>query len=135
MQLQPGARAVQRTAAGQLLFFKPATARRSNAGLSEVILIYFRCFETSLVISNMLTWLLPLNTGLSASSALIMILFFLSCRPRFLIYAQSFFVSSGRDSGVEPTTAASLSSGWTGFMKAGFGLRLEVFLVFGMEAD
>jgi hypothetical protein len=64
-----------------------------------------------------------------------MILFFLSCRPRFLIYAQSFFVSSGRDSGVEPTTAASLSSGWTGFMKAGFGLRFEVFLVFGMEAD
>jgi hypothetical protein len=52
-----------------------------------------------------------------------------------LMYAQSFFVSSGRDSGVEPTTAESLSSGWTGFMKAGFGLRLEVFLVFGMHAD
>ena len=61
--------------------------------------------------------------------------FLLSCKPRFLMYAQSFFVSSGRDSGVEPTTAASLSSGWTGFMKAGFGLRLEVFLVFGMHAD
>jgi hypothetical protein len=29
-----------------------------------------------------------------------------------------------------------LSSGWTGLMKAGFGLRLEVFfLVFGIEAD
>jgi hypothetical protein len=29
--------------------------------------------------------------------------------------------------------AASLSSGWTGLMKAGFSLRLEVFfLVFGM---
>ena len=52
-----------------------------------------------------------------------------------LDYAESFFVSSGRDSGCEPTTAASLSSGWTGFMKAGFGLRLEVFLVFGMDAD
>jgi len=51
------------------------------------------------------------------------------------MYAQSFFVSSGRDSGCEPTMAASLSSGWTGFMKAGFGLRLEVFLVFGMDAD
>jgi hypothetical protein len=135
MQLQPGARAVQRTARGSYYFFKPATARRDNAGLSKEILIYFRCFETSLVISNMLTWLLPLNTGLSASSALIMILFFLSCRPRFLMYAQSFFVSSGRESGVEPTTAESLSSGWTGFMKAGFGLRLEVFLVFGMDAD
>jgi hypothetical protein len=32
--------------------------------------------------------------------------------------------------------AASLSSGWTGLMKAGFGFRLEVFfLVFGMEFD
>ena len=32
--------------------------------------------------------------------------------------------------------AESLSSGWTGLMKAGFGLRLEgFFLVFGMEAD
>ena len=30
------------------------------------------CPETSFVISNMLTWLLPLNTGRSASSALIM---------------------------------------------------------------
>jgi hypothetical protein len=44
------------------------------------------------------------------------------------MYAQSFFVSSGRDSGCEPTMAASLSSGWTGLMKAGFGLRLEGFL-------
>ena len=32
--------------------------------------------------------------------------------------------------------AASLSSGWTGLMKAGLGLRLEVFfLVFGIEGD
>jgi hypothetical protein len=33
--------------------------------------------------------------------------------------------------------AESLSSGWTGLMKAAFGLRLEVFLAvdFGIEAD
>jgi hypothetical protein len=32
--------------------------------------------------------------------------------------------------------AESLSSGWTGLMKAGLGLRLEgFFLVFGIEAD
>ncbi len=32
--------------------------------------------------------------------------------------------------------AESFSSGWTGLMKAGFGLRLEgFFLVFGMDAD
>ena len=47
--------------------------------------IYRRCFETSLVISNILTWLLPLNTGLSESSALIMVRFFLSWQPCFLM--------------------------------------------------
>ena len=47
--------------------------------------IYRRCFETSLVISNILTWLLPLNTGLSESSALIMVRFFLSWQPCLLM--------------------------------------------------
>jgi hypothetical protein len=32
--------------------------------------------------------------------------------------------------------AASLPSGWTGLMKAGFGLRLEVFFfVFAIKVD
>jgi hypothetical protein len=39
MQLQPGATAVQRTAGCSYYFFKPAIARRGNAGLSEEILI------------------------------------------------------------------------------------------------
>jgi len=39
MQLQPGARAVQRTARGSYYFFKPAIARRGNAGLSQEIVI------------------------------------------------------------------------------------------------
>src|SRR5688572_7388935 len=39
---------------------------------------YFRCLLTSLVISNIDTWLLPLNTVFSLSSALIMRRFFLS---------------------------------------------------------
>src|SRR5512141_1359232 len=43
MQLQSGARAVRRTARGSIIFSKPAIARRGNAGLSEEILIYFRC--------------------------------------------------------------------------------------------
>jgi hypothetical protein len=47
--------------------------------------IYRRCFETSFVISNILTWLLPLNTGLSESSALIMVRFFLSWQPCLLM--------------------------------------------------
>ena len=46
---------------------------------------YDRCFETSLVMSNMLTCPLPPNTTLSLSSALIMRRFFASCRPFFLM--------------------------------------------------
>ena len=42
-----------------------------------------------------------------------------------------------RGSGFEPTMAASLSSGCTGFIKAAFGLRFEGVLavVLGIEAD
>ncbi len=47
-----------------------------------------------------------------------------------------FSMSADSPAQADPTTAASLSSGWTGLIKAGFGLRLEVFfLVFGMDAD
>ena len=40
--------------------------------------VYLTWFETSLVISNMLTVALPLNTALRAASALMLRLFFLS---------------------------------------------------------
>ena len=46
---------------------------------------YFRCFPTSFVISNMFTCDLPPNTSFSAASALIIRLFFESCRPFFLM--------------------------------------------------
>ncbi len=46
---------------------------------------YDRCFETSLVMSNMLTCALPANTSLSLSSALIMRRFLASCKPCFLM--------------------------------------------------
>ena len=55
------------------------------------------------------------------------------------MYAQSFLVSFERGKGCDPTMAASLSSGWTGFMKAGFGLRFDgfflevLFLLFGIS--
>jgi hypothetical protein len=39
MQLQPGARAVQRTARCSYYLSKPAKARRGNAGLLKEILI------------------------------------------------------------------------------------------------
>src|SRR4051812_42643433 len=55
--------------------------------------LYLRCLPTSLVISNMLTFALPPNTSLSASSALICRRFFASCSLFFLMYAQSFFVT------------------------------------------
>jgi len=40
---------------------------------------FFTCPETSLVISNMLTLFLPLNTAFKFSSALIWVRTFLSC--------------------------------------------------------
>src|SRR5581483_8092598 len=85
---------------------------------------YFTCLLTSFVISNMLTVALPPNTALSASSDLIMRLFFWSCSLFFLMYAHSFLVSSVRGSGFEPTTSDSTLSGWTGFMNAALGFRL-----------
>jgi len=60
----------------------PAVERRAKKRIRKS---YLMCPETSLVISNMLTWLLPLKTGLSESSALIMVLFFLSWHPFFLM--------------------------------------------------
>ena len=44
---------------------------------------YFRCLLTSFVISNMLTVDLPPKTVFRLLSALIIRLFFLSCRPFF----------------------------------------------------
>ncbi len=46
---------------------------------------YFKCLFTSFVISNMLTELLPPNTVLSVSSALIIRLFVVSCSLFFLM--------------------------------------------------
>ena len=46
---------------------------------------FFKCPETSLVISNMLTCFLPLNTALKFSSALIRVRFLASCNPFFLM--------------------------------------------------
>src|SRR5262245_13050424 len=66
---------------------------------------------------------LPPNTALRLSSALIMRLFFLSCRPWRLMYAHTFLVTSVRGIAFEPTTSASVSLGVTGFMKAAFGFR------------
>src|SRR5215212_2925914 len=54
-------------------------------------------------------------------------LFFLSCRPFFLMYAHSFLVTSVRGIAFDPTTSASLSLGCTGFMNAAFGLRFVAF--------
>ena len=70
---------------------------------------------------------LPLNTAFIAASALIICLFFLSCRSCFLMYFHSFLVSSVRGSGLAPTTRASLASGVTGAMNAAFGLRFVFF--------
>src|SRR5258708_36461484 len=46
---------------------------------------YLRCLLTSLVISNIVTVFLPPKTAFNASSALMLVLFFLSWSPFFLI--------------------------------------------------
>ena len=58
---------------------------------------------------------------------MIMRLFCLSCRPFFLMYAHSFFVTSVRGIAFAPTTIASAALGIIGFMNAAFGFRLEAF--------
>lgn len=45
----------------------------------------FKCLETSLVISNIDTCVRPPKIAFNAESALIMVRFFASCRPFFLI--------------------------------------------------
>src|SRR5487761_2774569 len=88
---------------------------------------YLRCLPTSLVISNIETLPLPPNTALRLASALIMRRSLASWSPFFLIYTQSFLVTSVRGIGVEPTTVASKASGCTGLMNAAFGLRFAFF--------
>src|SRR3954471_20641495 len=107
-------------------FTKPSAVhhRHQQSAISHGGRSYFKCFLTNLVLFNMLTCALPPNTGFSASSDLIIRLFFLSCRPFFLMYAHSFLVISVRGIGFEPTTSASAALGWTGFMNAAFGFRL-----------
>ena len=61
---------------------------------------YFRCLLTSFVISNMFTVALPPKTTFSVASALIMRLFLASWSLFFLMYAQSFFVTSVRGIGL-----------------------------------
>src|SRR5262249_33868937 len=83
-----------------------AAARKRPGGAS-----YLRCFPTSLVMSNMLTADLPPKTAFRFASALIIRLFLLSCRPFFLMYAQSFLVTSVRGIALLPTISASAALG------------------------
>src|SRR5256885_2730789 len=77
----------------------------------------------------MLTDPFPPNTVFSASSAWIIRRFFLSCRLFRLMYAQSFFVTSVRGSGLSPTTSLRAGLGVIGFMNAALGCRPELFLL------
>lgn len=66
----------------RLCVLRALGASASSRGLRD---LYFRCLFTSFVISNMLTLDLPPKTGFSASSALIIRLFFASCSLFFLM--------------------------------------------------
>src|SRR6478735_2283436 len=84
---------------------------------------HFKWFETSFVISNIDTCFLPPKTAFSLSSALIMRLFASSWSLAFLMYSQTFLVTSVRGNGAAPTIAAKVSDGVMGFMNAALGLR------------
>src|ERR1700682_2954759 len=58
------------------------------------------------------------------------LLSFLSCRLFLFTYAQSFFTTSVRGSGLSPTIFASAGLGCMAFMKAAFGLRAVFLAVF-----
>src|SRR3989344_5758400 len=85
---------------------------------------YDKCWETSLVISNMLTTSLPPKTFLSASSALMLRLLAGSCRLFCLIYSKSFLVTSERGMGPAPTTAARSALTVIGFINAALGFGI-----------
>lgn len=61
-----------------------------------------------------------------------------SCSLFFLIYSQTFLVTSVRGKGLEPTIAAKVADGVIGFMNAAFGLRavlgFAVFFATGFAA-
>src|ERR1035437_3651624 len=77
----------------------------------------------SFVISNIDTCFLPPKTAFRFSSASIMRRFSAFCRLNFLMYSQTFFVTSVRGIGLAPITADSTADGIIGFMNAALGLR------------
>src|SRR3989344_2324225 len=84
---------------------------------------YFICAETSFVISNIVTSLLPPKTAFSLSSARIFRLFFGFWRSCFLMYSQIFLTTWERGIGPAPTTASRSASRLRGFDKAGLSAR------------
>ena len=70
--------------AGPRLHAAPVLRRRASCVVSDGER-YFRCLETSFVISNIDTCFLPPNTAASLASELIMRRFLASCRPFFLM--------------------------------------------------
>src|SRR3954471_22863025 len=96
---------------------------------------YVRCWARCLFISNMVTRSLP-NTARSFSSATISRLFCGSWSLFVLMYSQTLLTTSGRGSGLEPTTAASSLDGCNGLIRAGLTLLPDAPLpALGVLAD
>src|SRR5919107_194035 len=72
----------------------------------RLVVLHLTCLLTTLANSNIEIWSLLPNIGFSFASALIILLFFLSCRLFFLIYSQIFFTISVLGMGLLPTTSA-----------------------------
>ncbi len=78
---------------------------------------YDRCRARCLFISNIVTFLAP-KMGSSFLSARISRLFCGFWRLLALMYSHIRLTTSGRDKGLEPTTAASSAEGWRPFLNA-----------------
>src|SRR6266478_692211 len=90
---------------------QPQPPQRSDF---EPIPYLLKCLLMAFVIWNISNRAFP-KTGFSFSSAMISRRFFGSCSLCFLMYAHTFFATSGRDIGVvDPSTSASCGEGVKG---------------------
>src|SRR3989338_1087391 len=87
-------------------------------------LVYDRCFETSLVISNMSTTALPPKTFLRLASATMLRLALGSWRLFFLMYTHRALTTSERAIGPLPTTSANSGLIFMGFINAEFAFAI-----------
>src|SRR5215204_1262698 len=87
-----------------------------------LLILLFTIFASS----NIEICALP-NIGFSLASALIILLFLLSCKPFLRIYSHIFFTISVLGIALPPITSAKVAFGVNGAMKAALGFLADFF--------